>query len=109
MKDLTKTIELHVTDKKEFSKSKTKEELQVLKEQYNDLSDELKKLDKKELEFVTGGTEPEEFDWKQKDYITPVKDQHKEGEWDFSGIGDSDYNPKNNKTSFDEFQKNNKK
>lgn len=45
-----------------------------------------RKIKTDDLKNVVGAGEPEEFDWKGKDYITPVKDQHKDGQWDFGPI-----------------------
>ena len=42
------------------------------------------------LENVTGGNDPEEFDWKTKGYVTPVKNQDKEGAWHFEAIGNKE-------------------
>lgn len=42
------------------------------------------------LNYVTGGNDPEEFDWKPKGYVTPVKDQDKKGAWHFEAIGNKE-------------------
>lgn len=45
-----------------------------------------RKIKTDDLKNVVGAGEPEEFDWKTKGYITPVKDQHKDGQWDFGPV-----------------------
>lgn len=52
-----------------------------------------KELNEK-LEQVSGGIEPEEFDWKTKGYTTPVKEDNNQG-WAYSAIGEKE-NDKNN-------------
>lgn len=44
------------------------------------------------LNHVTGGNDPEEFDWKPKGYVTPVKDQDKKGAWHFEAIENKEDN-----------------
>lgn len=72
--------------------TKTEEELKTLKNEYNDLVSKLKELDEDELKQLTGGSEPEEFDWRTKGYPTPVKDQASkdESKWKFDPIGTPD-------------------
>ena len=45
-----------------------------------------KQIDDKNIKKVTGGQEPEEFDWEPTGYVTPVKEENKQG-WAFSAIG----------------------
>ena len=42
------------------------------------------------LNDIAGGTEPEEFDWKTKGYVTPVKTDEDEKGWKFSPISNID-------------------
>ena len=46
------------------------------------------KIDVDELDKITGGQEPEEFDWQTKGYVTPIKDQDDGKNWHFEAIGD---------------------
>ena len=47
-------------------------------------------LNDEELNKVAGGSdEPEEFDWKSKGYVTPIKEQHNNG-WKFEAYGNTD-------------------
>lgn len=55
-----------------------------------------KKLNDKELSKVSGaGNEPEEFEWKPKGYVTPVKEQDEKDGWAFGSIGNQDNNTNN--------------
>ena len=47
---------------------------------------EVRKLSEEELHEIVGGTEPEEFDYKPKEYQTPVKEEPESG-WKFGPIG----------------------
>lgn len=44
------------------------------------------KIKETELDKISGGQEPEEFDWKSKGYTTPIKEDDKKG-WTFKAIG----------------------
>ena len=46
------------------------------------------------LKEVTGG-EPEEFDWRTKGYITPIKQKEDDGRWNFEELGENYVKPKN--------------
>lgn len=48
------------------------------------------KLKNTDLEKVSGSGEPEEFDWKPKGFVTPVKEQNNKDDWAFSVVGDKD-------------------
>lgn len=52
-----------------------------------------KELNEK-LDKVSGGTEPEEFEWKPKGYTTPVKENNTEG-WAYSAINNKENNNEN--------------
>ena len=46
-----------------------------------------KELDDDYLEKISGGDEPEEFDWRSKGYTTPIKDDSDKPGWKFEAIG----------------------
>lgn len=54
---------------------------------------ELKELNEN-LDKVSGGNEPEEFDWKPTGYTTPIKENDSKG-WAYSAIGDKENNKDN--------------
>lgn len=45
-----------------------------------------RELKDEDLSNVTGGNEPEEFDWRKKGYVTPAKDSKAPG-WKFEAVG----------------------
>lgn len=71
---------------------KSQEELNQLKIEYETLTVKLKELNVEELKQVIGGDDgPEEFDWHDKGYSTPIKDDPAGGSsWKFSAIGNTD-------------------
>lgn len=52
-------------------------------------------LNEDQLKKVAGGeAEPEEFDWKAKGYVTPVKEQSENSGWNYEAIGNKENNNK---------------
>ena len=49
-----------------------------------------KRLDNEDLNKVVGGNEPEEFEWKTKGYVTPVKEPDPKADWAFDQMGNKD-------------------
>lgn len=51
------------------------------------------KLKDEELDNISGGSEPEEFDWRTKGYQTPIKDQtNNDSGWSFEAVADQNGN-----------------
>ena len=46
------------------------------------------------LDNVNGGNDPEEFDWKTKGYVTPVKSPVEGQAWHYEAIGNKEDNLK---------------
>ena len=46
------------------------------------------------LDNVNGGNDPEEFDWKTKGYVTPVKNPVEGQAWHYEAIGNKEDNLK---------------
>ena len=61
-------------------------EIKILKKIIKQFS-RIRKIKTDDLKNVSGAGEPEEFSWKPKGYETPIKDQSKEGEWEYGAIG----------------------
>lgn len=63
------------------------EELNKLNEELTNLKQKLNELSEDELKAVAGGEEPEEFEWRDRGFQTPIKENNKDG-WQFEAIGD---------------------
>lgn len=73
--------------------TKTKEELNQLNVDDETLGNKIKESNEEELKQVVGGNEPEEFDWHDRGYTTPKKDDPADSDpslWKFSAIGNTD-------------------
>lgn len=51
------------------------------------LFSKIRKLKSDDLENVSGAGEPEEFDWKSKGFVTPVKPDPTDQDWAFKALG----------------------